>query len=464
MGGAISFIRQTEQSSPAREKPLCSPAGLSCQNSECSKTALIKGQHGGDVYRNKVRLDFSVSLNPLGMPESVKEAAKRGVDLSGQYPDWRQDALREKISNHFQVPPHCILPGNGAAELIYAFCQALRPKRGLCFVPCFQEYEEALLSAGAVFCPVFLPEEEAFQFPPQDRLEFWMDELVRKNNLGMGDVVFLCNPNNPTGVALSAESIHIIARCLEKKKIWLFLDECFLPFLDSGYSFLDLPYMDKHERASLSCFICAAGASQMGLNACGIKSMHERANPSPFICAAGASQMGLNACGIKSKNDNEEAGSKSFAGRVFLLRAFTKIYAMPGLRLGFGICFDMDLYSKMRSVLQPWNISLPAQLAGIAALDEEKYVRVTRGLVRQEHSFLSEKLSQGLAEKTYPGNANFILFKARSDLSARLLEKGILIRDCRNFRGLSAGFFRIAVRTHEENIQLIRAFEESLSR
>ena len=108
-----------------------------------------KERHGGDVYRRHISMDFSICLNPLGMPRSVIEAAQAGAAVSGRYPDPECLALREKLAVWLTgrtgetVEPDMILPGNGAAELIYALCAAVRPREVLVLRPGFTEYARA---------------------------------------------------------------------------------------------------------------------------------------------------------------------------------------------------------------------------------------------------------------------------------------------------------------------------------
>lgn len=104
--------------------------------------------HGGDIYRNHVEYDFSVNINPLGMPEESVKAAQRGVLLCAGYPDYKGEALCREIAGAEGVKEPQIILGNGAAELIYALCNAIRPKTGLICAPSFQEYEAAVVQAG----------------------------------------------------------------------------------------------------------------------------------------------------------------------------------------------------------------------------------------------------------------------------------------------------------------------------
>lgn len=342
--------------------------------------------HGGDVYRHSVEYDFSVNINPLGMPKACADAAKRGIDLSGtQYPDWKGEALCEKLSGKTGVGREQIILGNGAAELVYALCQFLRPHFGKVAVPAFQEYERALRSAGAEVIFWELAEGEGFALGSD-----FKDAVGEKE-----EIIFLCSPNNPTGRLIDTSVLQEVAERCEATGTYLCLDECFLPFLRPE---------EQKRRSMLSKLACYP--------------------------------------------------------HIIVLRAFTKIYGMPGLRLGYACSADEKLIAGMRSVLQPWNTSIPAQMAGLAALEEDSYLEQTYELIEKERIYLQQELEKGLAKKVYPSSANFLFFQAENDLWEKMLKKGILIRSCRNFSNLPEGYFRIAVKTHEENQELIRRWRE----
>ncbi len=147
--------------------------------------------------------------------------------------------------------------------------------------------------------------------------------------------------------------------------------------------------------------------------------------------------------------------------RVFLLRAFTKAYGMAGLRLGYGICKERGLLESMSRRSQPWNVSGPAQAAGLAALDCADWPKKARALFRKEKHFLYEKLT-ALGCTVLPGDANFLFFTGAPGSYEKLLTRGVLIRDCANYRGLGPGDCRIAVRTRRENEELLKTMEEAL--
>lgn len=143
---------------------------------------------------------------------------------------------------------------------------------------------------------------------------------------------------------------------------------------------------------------------------------------------------------------------------IFLVRAFTKMHALAGLRIGYGISSDTDLLKQMNRVRQPWSVSIPAQAAGRAALKETERESETRIFIRRERIWLEKKLEE-TGFSVIPSSANFILFSGKKGLSEKTREYGILIRDCANYRGLEAGWYRIAVRLHEENKRLIRVLK-----
>ena len=337
--------------------------------------------HGGDVYQNRIKLDFSVNVNPLGTPEPVKEAVRREAERLGAYPDPRCGVLREKLAAALETGADWILCGNGAAELIYQMVEALRPANTLLPVPSFADYEAALAAADCV--PTYLPllREEGFL----------LTERILPAITGQTDLVMLCSPNNPTGRRIDRTLLErILDRCRETGA-WLFLDECFGELTETK---------------------------------------------TPSLAAA-----------LRPGD------------RVFLLRAFTKTYAMAGLRLGYAVCPNREMVDRICLRSQPWNVSSAAQAAGIAALDCVEWAEASRRLIAEEKKYLLRELRR-IGISVLPGEANFLLLSGVPGLYDRLLERGILIRNCDNYRGLSVGDCRIAVRTHEENRQLIDAIRE----
>ena len=140
---------------------------------------------------------------------------------------------------------------------------------------------------------------------------------------------------------------------------------------------------------------------------------------------------------------------------LLIIKAFTKIFSMPGLRLGYAISSNQDILEEMSFKLQQWNVSVPAQMAGVAALEKPKeYIRRTREYVSGQREYM-RNIMKMMGYVVFASKANYLLFKGRPGLEKEALEAGFLIRDCQNYEGLSEGFYRIAVRTKEENERLI---------
>ena len=144
---------------------------------------------------------------------------------------------------------------------------------------------------------------------------------------------------------------------------------------------------------------------------------------------------------------------------LFVVQAFTKIHAIPGLRLGYGITSDLELLERIQQVRQPWSVSTPAQAAGIAALRDIHRVQAARELVCSERGRMEEELKEAGVE-VIPSKANFILMYSPYDLFSLLKDRGILIRDCSNYSGLRKGWYRTAVRRKEENDRLLEAIRQ----
>ena len=146
--------------------------------------------------------------------------------------------------------------------------------------------------------------------------------------------------------------------------------------------------------------------------------------------------------------------------RLVILRAFTKTYAMAGLRLGYALCGSAETAQALRDCAQPWSVSVPAEAAGLAALKETAYEREVRAFLRTERARMLRALA-ALGFRAVPGQANFLLFFSEdTSLAQRLRGRGILLRDCRDFPGLAPGWYRAAIRKREENDALLKALGE----
>lgn len=144
---------------------------------------------------------------------------------------------------------------------------------------------------------------------------------------------------------------------------------------------------------------------------------------------------------------------------LLILKSFTKLYAIPGVRLGYILSSKKEILRKLKNCGQAWGVSHIAQKAGVAALREKEYKKEVIKLIARENLFLKQSLRE-LGIDVLDGVVNYLFFHTRQrDLDSRLEREFILIRDCSNYQGLEKGYFRIAVNSHKENIRLIEALE-----
>lgn len=340
----------------------------------------MKGIHGGDIYRNDVKVDFSVNVNPLGIPKAVEAALYEAVENCSKYPDISAEKLTKAVSGILNVPKENLLFGNGASELFMAIIHGIRPRKTVIPVPSFYGYEYATGAADGEI--IYYETKEENDFCLQEDFFCVLTEDV--------DLLFLANPNNPTGNLMSRkELIKVLDHCRDKG-IYAVLDECFIEFCDRECSML--------------------------------QEINQYTN-------------------------------------LILVRAFTKIFAIPGVRLGYLVCSNPLLSDKIGRQLPEWNLSGFAQAAGYECAMQATFVEKTVAYIEKEREFLEAGLKKTGCQ-VFPGKANFLLIYSKQPLYDKLLEKGILIRDCENFRGLSKGFYRIAVKSRKENEALLRAIGE----
>lgn len=179
-------------------------------------------------------------------------------------------------------------------------------------------------------------------------------------------------------------------------------------------------------------------------------------------CTECGTRLVIDECFMDFVNDNEKLMSKKYLEKdVIILKAFTKIFAMAGLRLGYILCREKRVIDKVRESGSCWSVSAAAQIAGIAALSEKGYIEKTKKYIQTERIYLTGELKK-LGFKVFPSKANFIFFKSKFDIETPLLERKIAVRSCKNYIGLNKDFFRIAVRKHEENELLINTIERIL--
>ncbi|MDR2908746.1 MAG: aminotransferase class I/II-fold pyridoxal phosphate-dependent enzyme [Oscillospiraceae bacterium] len=342
--------------------------------------------HGGDIESAAERnpdsrafLDFSVNVNPFGIPLSVREALEASVSQAGRYPDPACRRLRGELAVFEGVGEEQLLCGGGAGDLIYRVAYALRPRQSLVLAPTFEEYELALIAAGSGIRRHLLAESGGFA-PTRELLA----------DIRGCDLVVICNPNNPTGVLADPKLMADILFACMKEDAALLVDECFLDFIPAARDYT-----------------------------------------------------------LKTRLRDYK--------KLIILRAFTKIFAIPGVRLGHLICPDPGLLRRIDEAGPPWGVSAAAQAAGIAACREGDFLKETARRLTLMRHFMEGEL-HGCGLRVYRGCANFILFYSHDEsLGDKLAAGGILVRDCRGFESLGPGWFRAAVRNGEDVSRLARA-------
>ena len=335
--------------------------------------------HGGDVYRNKVNIDFSVSINPCGVPAKVKDALTNAIDSLEKYPDIRCEKLTKAAAKMLDVKEEQLAFGNGSSELFMGIANAFKPSKVLIAAPSFYGYEYAFLPNAENIVYYFMKEEDDFGIT-DDFINALTDDL---------DFVVLANPNNPTGALIDDSLLVKIIETAKSKNIRVILDECFIEFTEGNHSLVS------------------------------------KITEYPNLC---------------------------------IIRSFTKIFAIPGVRLGYLISSDLSFNETVKRHLSEWNISAFGQAAGVACTECMDYVETSKKVLREERDFLYDEFKR-LGIKAYDSACNFILIKDIRKLDEELLKREILLRNCSNFKGLDEGYFRIAVRTHEENLKLIEALK-----
>lgn len=342
--------------------------------------------HGGiySVDHRKVRLDFSSSVNPLGAPKGAIKAIERQAGrLAPVYPDPQCRDLKKSLAQYIGANPGQIAVGNGAAEIIYWFAQAFAGKRVVVPAPTFCEYELASKKAGAgvTFVPL--------------SADFALDAGAVIKSAEGADAVFMCNPNNPTGL-LATNAVRKVIEGVDPSTTKVLLDECFVELVDKP-------------------------------------------------------------------GENTLVGMVRDHENLVVLRSLTKSFGMAGLRLGYSVS-SPALAQAMQARKTPWNVNGLAQAAGIAALADKKHVARARALVARERKFLHDRVRRaGLVP--LKSDVNYFLMqlpKGRNsaEFCSRLLKKtGVLVRDCSTFTGMGERHIRVAIKTHRENVALVKALE-----
>ncbi|MFO7802119.1 MAG: cobyric acid synthase [Desulfovermiculus sp.] len=341
----------------------------------------LAGQAGVD---GESIIDFSANINPLGPPECLRAVVSRSLDRVVHYPDPEGLNLRRILAARHGVETETILLGNGSTELLFALPRAGGWNRAVIPVPCYVDYATAAQQCGL--------EVVSFPLLPEEGFVLAWDRLARQ--LHGDEIVFLGQPNNPTGISLDPAKIQGMARA-HPNSLFV-IDEAFLDFVPGLQTAFDLDIFN-----------------------------------------------------------------------IVVLKSLTKIFAIPGLRLGYGL-FPPHMSSAVRHVLPPWSVNSLALDVGAAVVGDDAYLAQSQSLVTCLRRELVSDLAGISGLEVVSGEANYLLCRLQdagsraTSLAASLLGRGVAVRTCTNYQGLDDTYFRIAVRSREDNQQLVQALADIL--
>lgn len=355
------------------------PATISFRHGGCPPELLQPAEDDGPAF-----LDFSANINPLGLPEWLRPLVSSALETLVHYPDPACRELVACICGRYGLAPEEVIVGNGTSELIYLLPRAGNFKRAVIPAPCYVDYQVACEAADLACLIHYLPEADGFA----------LHTAKLADVLQPGDLVFIGQPNNPTGLLVESSRLRQLAQA--HPQTTFAVDEAFSGFVPDYDSLLtDRP------------------------------------------------------------------------PNVLVLCSMTKLFAIPGLRLGWA-AGDAALVAAIRRLQPCWSVNTLAQRVGVAALNDQDYVARTCDYVARERQWLSRALGALAGLQVYSGAANFLLVRVTHGscdgpkLAEALRHKGLVVRTCHNFAGLDRRFIRVAVRRRAENLRLLEALQESL--
>ena len=381
--------------------------------------------HGGNIYKIfrekniKEILDYSSNINPYGIPDSLKKRITENLEILERYPDPDYIELRQKLAHLNKVDISNIILGNGAIEIIFLFMEVINPKKILIVSPTFGEYERAVKATERL--------ENSSVLGDSDK------KKNDKNNCGKQKIeieYFELKESDDFKL-----NIHNLKNELEKKYDLLIICN---PNNPTG-KFLKL---SETEEILKEC---------------------NKYNTKLFIDEAFIDFL---KDGIKESIINTKENKQN----LFVTRAFTKFFAIPGLRLGYGVYFDKNLEKGISEKKEPWSVNNIAEMAGLTVLDDTEYIEKTLKWITKEKIYMYEKLNEINGIKAYKTEINFITVKIEDKLFSKelnvkilrekMLEYSILIRDASNFKFLDERFFRLAIKNRENNDRVIEVLKE----
>ncbi len=345
--------------------------------------------HGGNIYELARRLkcqpfdiiDMSSNVNPSEPPPGLTEFLKENISAMIALPEADAGKAVCAFANRYEINPKCVLAGNGTTQFIYAIPKAIGTKSALIVGPTYSDYADACAMHDISYAYSLTQASQNF-VPDLNQIQ---------KDMQSADTIFICNPNNPTGVLIPSDQLESLCRAFPQKTF--IIDESYLPFVRDA---------EKHS----------------------------------FI-----------ARGIEN---------------VIVLNSMSKIFRVPGLRIGFVAAHER-MISKLTRYALPWSVNSLAQAAVIWLMTNrpeiDAFIENTRMLLEVERTAFAQKLSLSRHLKLFPSETSFVLaelsgyYKA-SEICEALANAGILIRNCANFAGLSEKFIRVSLKTSEINCMI----------
>ena len=353
----------------------------------------LADNHGGTVVATARRLglrledliDMSSNLSPFGMAPGLADYLARELGQLGHLPEIDNRGVERAFADHAGCAAEQVLAGPGTTEFIFNLPRLLSCERAVLVQPTYNDYALACQQSSLPVMNFFLDAED----------DFHLDLAGLSRRLRPGDLLFLCNPNNPSGYLLDSEELHAFAAA--HARVTIVVDESYLPFL---------------HQPSLAAKTCLAN--------------------------------------------------------LLVLCSVSKIYGIPGLRLGFLVAHPRSLAPFSRQ-MRPWAVNRLAQLAGeYLFASADGYVAQVRDYLTTERPRVERELATISAIRVIPAQTNFLLCQlscglTAEELAARLLESRIMIRNCANFTGLDNAFFRISLQSRQQNDFFLARLREQMT-
>ena len=352
--------------------------------------------HGGNLAEVQERyaldgrplLDFSANINPLGMPDSVRDAILSGLPSLLHYPDTECRRLRRKLADHLGVKPENVLVGNGSTELMFLAARALLQGTACVVDPTFTEYRHAVEHAGG----------RCVSRVADARCDFRITGDLLARAAETAGMVFLCNPNNPTGAIIHGTEILSVASRF--RGVLFVIDEAFCDFLT-----------DEDE-------ISVARKAASSPNVIVLRSL-TKFYAIPGLRLGYLVAHGRNVARMLTRKEPWSVNSLAEAA-------------------GSAAVADLEFARRTRECVAVWKDQLAAAMGSICGL---------RPLPPSVNFILAQIVKEDLSVET---------------VQKRLLAEHILMRNCANFPGLDARYLRVAVRSPQENLRLVEALRRAM--